>query len=116
MDSVSAYCAGGLSIESRPTSVTCIGNMIGCYAGCQEVGRYHTRGAETSTVHCVQVRKHTGKGSTLALKPRADITRSQKQGYQWPHKKNSCHSKKFKKKKNLTFSCCRAFFKASLIN
>ena len=25
--------------------------------------------------------------STLALKPKRDITRSQKQGYQWPHKK-----------------------------
>ena len=30
--------------------------------------------------------KQAGKGSTLALKPRANITRSAKQGYQLPHK------------------------------
>ena len=51
--------------------------------------------------HQVQIRL-----LTLALKPRADITRSPKQGYQWPHKKTyvlqntfvveSCHvSNKF---------------------
>ena len=28
------------------------------------------------------------KGSTLALKPRTELTRSPKQGYQWPHKKD----------------------------
>ena len=37
--------------------------------------------------------KHVSKGSTLALKLRADITRSRKQGYQWPHKKDSCPPK-----------------------
>ena len=36
--------------------------------------------------------------STLALKPRADVTRSPKQGYQWPHKKDMCPTKKKKKK------------------
>ena len=30
------------------------------------------------------------KGSTLGLKPRADITRSPKPGYQWPHEKDLC--------------------------
>ena len=34
------------------------------------------------------------KGSTQALKPRADIIRSPKQGYQWPHKKDLCPLKK----------------------
>ena len=40
--------------------------------------------------------------STLALKPRADVTRNPKQGYQWPHKKDLCPSNIFKKirKKN----------------
>ena len=33
------------------------------------------------------------KGSTMALKPRADITRSPKQGYQWPHEKDLCPPK-----------------------
>ena len=42
-----------------------------------------------SEVHLriTQERKHA-KGSTLALKPRADVTRSSKQGHQWPHKKD----------------------------
>ena len=35
-----------------------------------------------------QVRKHTSKGSTLALKPRADVTRRPKQGHQWSHKRD----------------------------
>ena len=38
---------------------------------------------------------------TLALKPKEDITRSPKQGYQWPHKKDLCPPKlKTKNKKN----------------
>ena len=36
---------------------------------------------------------------TLALKPRGDITRSPKQGYQWSHKW-TCVQQKFKKKQN----------------
>ena len=33
-------------------------------------------------------RESMQKESTLALKPRADVTRSPKQGYQWPHEKD----------------------------
>ena len=32
---------------------------------------------------------------TLALKPRGDVTRSPKQGYQWPHKWTCVQQKKF---------------------
>ena len=39
-------------------------------------------------IHKIQVTKHAKEGSTLALKPRRDVTRSAKQGYQWPHKKD----------------------------
>ena len=42
--------------------------------------------------------KQASEGSTLALKPRGDITRSPKQGYQWPHEKDLCPPKL---KKNL---------------
>ena len=35
-----------------------------------------------------QARKHASEKSTLALKPRVDITSSPKQGCQWPHKKD----------------------------
>ena len=45
--------------RSNPTSST-------CHAGCQEVGRCHTTDE-----------------SALALKPRIDVTRSPKLGYQW---------------------------------
>ena len=44
-------------------------------------------------IHCMQVTKHASEGSTLVLKPRAGVTRSPKQGYQWPHKKDSCPPK-----------------------
>ena len=37
---------------------------------------------------------------TLALKPRGDVTRSPKQGYQWPHKW-TCVQQKLKKKKKI---------------
>ena len=47
----------------------------------------------------MQARKYVGKGFTLALKPRTDVTRSPKQGYQWPHKKGLVSSKKKKKLK-----------------
>ena len=56
-------------------------------------GRCRTRGeSEGSVVHrrgSMQARE-----STLALKPRADVTRSPKQGYQWPHETDMCPTKK----------------------
>ena len=36
----------------------------------------------------MQARKLASKGSTLVLKPRADVTRSPKQGCHEPHKKD----------------------------
>ena len=38
---------------------------------------------------------------TLALKPRGDVTRSPKQGYQWPHKWDMCQTKILKKSSSL---------------
>ena len=67
---------------------------LGCHADLYTVSRCHTRGESenhTSEKAC--------KGSTLALKPRADVTRSPKQGYQWPHKKDLCPTKILLKKK-----------------
>ena len=46
-----------------------------------------------------QARKHASEGSTLALKPRADVTRNPKRGYQGPHKKDLSPPKKILKKK-----------------
>ena len=65
--------------------------------GCQEVGRCSTRGESQGTCKVT----HTPPLSlnkaepTLALKPRGDITRSLKQGYQWPHKKDLCPPKNY---------------------
>ena len=36
---------------------------------------------------------------TLDLKPKAEVTRRSKQGYQWPHERDLCLSKSFKKTK-----------------
>ena len=52
-----------------------------------------------------QARKHTKKGSTLALKPRVDVTRSPKQGYQWPHERDLCPPKILFRQKNVCMIC-----------
>ena len=39
-------------------------------------------------IHCMQAMKYSSKGSTLALKPREDVTRIPNQGYQWTKKKD----------------------------
>ena len=46
-----------------------------------------------------QAREYANKGSTLALKPRADVTRSPKQDYQWDQWKGFMSSKNLFKKK-----------------
>ena len=58
--------------------------QVSCHADLCTVSRCHTRGKSedhTSEKAC--------KGSILALKHRADVTRSPKQGYQWNHEKES---------------------------
>ena len=57
-----------------------------------------------SGIHGTQVTKHTSEGSTLALKPRGDVIRSPKQGYQWPHEKDSCPPNFFFLKKKRLFA------------
>ena len=60
--------------------------QLGCHVGHQEISRCCTRGEFQELI--AQVMKHSSKGSILALKPRADITNSPKQGYQWPNKRD----------------------------
>ena len=91
----------------------CGSKRLGCHADILTVSRCHTRGEfeghrsekackwlhpsfgtqgrrlQVSHQRVTQVRKHAS-GSTLALKPRANVIRSPKQGYQWPHEKESC--------------------------
>ena len=61
---------------SESSSSVCGSKRLGCHADVYTVSRCHTR---------VESQDHTGekackKGSTVALKPSADITRSPKQG------------------------------------
>ena len=42
---------------------------------------------------------------TLDLKPTGDVTRNPKQGYQWPHKNDSCPPKIFLKQECLPALC-----------
>ena len=49
---------------------------------------------EVNLRNSTQARKRASEKSTLALKPRTDVTRSPKQGYQWPHEKDLCPQKK----------------------
>ena len=62
--------------------------------------RCHTRGESQGTcnVACRPSLSSNKAEPTLALKPRGDITRSLKQGYQWLHEKDSCPPKTFLKK------------------
>ena len=53
----------------------------------------------TCNVTCMPPLSSNKAEPTLALKPRGDVTRSPKQGYQWPHKKDSCPPNFFLKKK-----------------
>ena len=63
---------------------------------------------EVNLRNSTQARKHASE-STLTLKPRADITRSPKQGYQWSHKKDMCPPKILKKRKKGT--CFYEYYK-----
>ena len=68
------------------------------HAGCQEVGKCSTRGGSRGMyitfASAMQIRQ-----PTLALKPRGDVTRNPKQGYQWPQKWTCVRPKTLKKKK-----------------
>ena len=61
----------------------CGSKRLGCHADLHTVSRCHTRGESEDHTS----KKAHKKGSTLTLKPRADVTRSPKQGYQWPNEK-----------------------------
>ena len=98
MVSMSDCYVGGLLIESVILLLLkhAYGEVTGCHAGHQEVGRCCTRGE--SEVYYVGFCQVQIRLPTLALKPRGDIIRSPKQGYQWPHKKDLCPPKIFQKK------------------
>ena len=101
-----------------------VGSASDCRAGGRQFKSQHPTSAETrmwgrrlaamlalyagkGVTPKVNLREHTShmppqssnkEEPTLALKPKGDVTRSPKQGYQWPHKW-TCVQQKFKKKK-----------------
>ena len=94
MVSTSDFYARGLPIKSSilPLLKHACGEETSCHAGHQEVSRCCTRDESQGMYIMYTYTK------ALALKPRKDITKSPKQGYQWPHKKDlSCPN--FKKNK-----------------
>ena len=83
---------------------------------------YHAGRKEVTKIgiHWIQMRKHASKGYTPALKPKADVTRSPKQRYQWPHKKDWRAPKIFLWNKNSTiflglFTCLCSLLQASIV-
>ena len=91
---------GGLLIKSGilPLLKHVYGEATSCHAGCQEVGRCCTRGESREHISHMPPSKVKIRLPTLVLKPRENITRSPKQGYQWPHKKDLCPPNIFFKK------------------
>ena len=70
-------------------------------AGRQKVGKCSTRGESWGMYVTFASAKIANKAEpTLALKPRGDVTRNPKQGYQWPQKR-TCDGQKTKKQKNI---------------
>ena len=71
-------------------------NRLGCHANRYTVSRCCTRGESedhTSGKAC--------KDPSWLLRPRTDVTRSTKQGYQWPHEKDLCPQKFLLKKPSI---------------
>ena len=66
-------------------SADACGEMTGCAASRQEVSMCSTRGGSWEMY--ITVTSANKAEPTLALKPRGDVTRKPKQGYQWPQKR-----------------------------
>ena len=79
---------------------TCMWGSDRLRAGRQEVGKCSTRGESWGMYITFASAKIANKAEpTLALKPRGDVTRNPKQGYQWPQKRTCVRQKLFKKNK-----------------
>ena len=77
---------------------TCMyGTVTGYHVGHQQVSRCRTRGESQGMCNVTGTPPLSSNKAepTLALKPRGDVTRSTKQGYQWPQKMDICPTKCF---------------------
>ena len=61
-----------------------------------QCGKIHSQ-KNQNNVHYIRLRNVNKAEPTLTLKPRGDVTRNPKQGYQWPQKKDICVRQKLLK-------------------
>ena len=84
------YDTGGphVNLQTIPYNeiVRGLKKRLGCNAGHQEVSKCRTIGESGESIAHKQGSMQA-RGSSLAWKLMADLTRSPIQGYQWPHKK-----------------------------
>ena len=90
------FCSCGCTFKSEPSPTYAHawwGSDWLC-AGCQEVSKCSTRGESWGMYITFASAKIANKAEpTLALKPRGDVTRNPKQGYQWPQKRTCVRQK-----------------------
>ena len=79
----------------KQTSATVCGDRTGCDAGRQEVGTCNTRGGSQGMYNISPLQKANKAEPTLALKPRGDVPRNPKQGYQWSQNRTCVSAKNF---------------------
>ena len=97
------FCPGDCPFKSEPTptSADACGEGTDCDAGCQKVSRCSNRGRSWEIYITFASAKQANKAEpTLVLKPREEVTRNPKQGYQWPRNKTHVSTQK---QQQLTF-------------
>ena len=83
------------NLRQVPPLQACMWGSDRLHAGCQEVCKCSTRGESWGMYITFASAKIANKAEpTLALKPRGDLTRNPKQGYQWPQKRTCVRPKK----------------------
>ena len=90
------FCPGDCLFKSdpSPTSAHACGEVTGCALAAR---RSVCVAPEVDLGECTLRNKAE---PTLALKPRGDVTRNPKKGYQWPQKRTCVRPKTFLKKEN----------------
>ena len=83
------------SMSSNPNSLTSAavrGDRTGCMPAAKRFGKCSSRGGSQGMYIMFASAMRT-RQPTLALKPRGDVTRNPKQGYQWPQKRTCVRPK-----------------------
>ena len=100
------FCSCGCTFESEPspTSAHACGEVTSCAPAAKRSASGSTRGESWGMYITFASTIIVNKAEpTLDLKPRGDVTRNPKQGYQWPQKRTCVRQKLFKKKKKKVY-------------